>query len=79
MGIETLGKAYDAGWRICCAHGKMRGMKSGAECRERANLDLETLVWTRAKSSRWTALKAVSNVRTVGHARLPCGLTATRM
>lgn len=49
--IVTLGQAYEAGWRVeaRCAHGKMRGMKHTAECPERAELDRETLVWTRGE------------------------------
>jgi Zn finger protein HypA/HybF involved in hydrogenase expression len=49
--IETLGQAYEAGWRINarCAHGNMRGMKSRPECHTRAELDLDTLIWTRGE------------------------------
>ena len=49
--IVTLGQAYEAGWRVNarCSHGKMRGMKSMPECHEQAELDLETLVWTRGE------------------------------
>ncbi len=61
--IETLGQAYEAGWRVNarCSHGKMRGMKSMAECHEQAELDLETLVWTRGEGfpleNLWSRLK----------------------
>ena len=61
--IVTLGQAYEAGWRVnaCCAHGKMRGMKSMRECLERAELDMETLVWTRGEGfpleDLWSRLK----------------------
>ena len=51
MMIETLGEAYDAGWRIHarCAQGKRMGMKSIPECLERDELDLKTLMWTRGE------------------------------
>ena len=61
--IVTLGQAYEAGWRVeaRCAHGKMRGMKSSPECMEGAELDLETLVWTRGegflRQDLWSRLK----------------------
>lgn len=61
--IETLGQAYEAGWRVHarCAHGKMRGMKSRPECHTRAELDMETLVWTRGQGFHlddlWSRLK----------------------
>jgi len=61
--IVTLGQAYEAGWRINarCAHGKMRGMKRTPECRTRAELDMETLVWTRGEgfllADLWSRLK----------------------
>jgi hypothetical protein len=51
------------GWRVNarCAHGKMRGMKSMRECLERAELDMETLVWTRGEGfpleDLWSRLK----------------------
>ena len=52
MSIETLGEAYSAGWRIKvrCAFGKGDGMKKVRECISRAELDMETLVWTRGKN-----------------------------
>lgn len=61
--IVTLGQAYEAGWTVeaRCSHGKMRGMKSSPECLERAELDLETLVWTRGEGfplqDLWSRLK----------------------
>ena len=61
--IVTLGQAYEAGWRVeaRCAHGKMRGMKRTRECPERAELDMETLVWTRGEGflleDLWSRLK----------------------
>ena len=61
--IVTLGQAYEAGWRVNarCAHGKKRGMKQMPECYENAELDLETLVWTRGQGfplqDLWSRLK----------------------
>lgn len=61
--IVTLGQAYEAGWRVeaRCAHGKMRGMKHTAECPENAELDMETLIWTRGEGfplqDLWSRLK----------------------
>jgi hypothetical protein len=51
MAIETLGEAYSAGWRLTvrCAWGKRDAMKSIRDCVEGAELDLETLVWTRGR------------------------------
>jgi hypothetical protein len=48
MAIETLGEALSYGWRVTarCACGKRDGMKSVKECVYRAELDMETLVWT---------------------------------
>jgi len=49
MGIETIGEAFDAGWRVRvrCAWGPRDGMKRQRECVYGAELDLATLVWTR--------------------------------
>jgi Zn finger protein HypA/HybF involved in hydrogenase expression len=61
--IVTLGQAYEAGWRINarCSHGKMRGMKNRPECHTCAELDLETLIWTRGEGfpleRLWSRLK----------------------
>lgn len=51
MAIETLGQAEGAGWRIIarCAWGKRDAMKSIRECVYRAELDLDTLIWTRGR------------------------------
>jgi hypothetical protein len=51
MAVETLGDALSYGWRIRvrCAWGKREGMKSIRECKHGAELDLETLVWTRGR------------------------------
>jgi hypothetical protein len=49
MSVETLGEAYSLGWRIKvrCAWGKRDAMKSIRECVASAELDMQTLVWTR--------------------------------
>jgi hypothetical protein len=53
MAVETLGEALSYGWRVTarCAWGKHReGLKSKRECVYRAELDMETLVWTRGRA-----------------------------
>jgi DNA-directed RNA polymerase subunit RPC12/RpoP len=52
MAVETLGEAYALGWRITarCAEGKQEGMHRFRECVYRAELDLQTLVWTRGRA-----------------------------
>jgi hypothetical protein len=49
MAVETLGEAYRLGWQLTarCAFGPRDGMKSIRECKYRAPLDMQTLVWTR--------------------------------
>ena len=49
MGVQTIGEAYRAGWRIHvrCAWGRREAMKSVRGCLGKAQLDLNTLVWTR--------------------------------
>jgi len=51
MAVETLGDAFGAGWRIRvrCAWGPRDGMKRVRECVYGAELDLQTLVWTRGR------------------------------
>ena len=51
MAIESIGDAYDQGWRVNvrCAHGPRDGMKRVRECVYGAELDLATLVWTRGR------------------------------
>ncbi len=59
MAVETLGEAFAYGWRITarCAWGKQReGLQSKKECVYRAELDLETLVWTRGRAFPLSAL-----------------------
>jgi hypothetical protein len=52
MAVETIGEAHSYGWRIRarCAHGRRDGMKSIRECTYSAELDMETLVWTRGRA-----------------------------
>jgi hypothetical protein len=52
MAVETLGEARAYGWRIIarCAAGKQDGMHRHRECVYRAELDMETLVWTRGRA-----------------------------
>jgi hypothetical protein len=52
MGIETIGEAFDAGWRVRvrCAWGPRDGMKRVRECVYGGELDLSTLVWTRGRN-----------------------------
>jgi hypothetical protein len=51
MPVETLGQAFSYGWRVTarCAAGQQDGMSRHKECVYRADLDTETLVWTRGK------------------------------
>jgi hypothetical protein len=52
MPVETLAEAHACGWRVAarCAFGKHDGMRSIRECLYRAELDLETLLWTRGRA-----------------------------
>ena len=70
MAIETLGEAWFYGWRVTarCAYGKRDGMKSIKECVYRAELDMETLVWTRGRSFPLSRLET----------RLRCPLCGSR-
>jgi hypothetical protein len=49
MSIETLGEAFQLGWRVTarCAQGKNMGMKQIRECTKRYELDMQPLLWTR--------------------------------
>jgi hypothetical protein len=71
MGVETIGEAYSYGWRVTarCAHGKQDGMHRHKECVYRAELDMETLVWTRGRGGSTVPLgepTALSVVRIAG-------------
>lgn len=52
--IETLKDALSAGWRVHarCIDGRVDNTRSTAKCRYPAELDVETLVWTRGATSR---------------------------
>lgn len=52
MAIETLGEAWQHGWRVTarCSQGKRDGMKSVRECVCTYDLDMSTLLWTRGKT-----------------------------
>lgn len=51
MAIESIGEAYDHGWRVNvrCAWGPRDGIKRVRECVYGVELDLATLVWTRGR------------------------------
>ena len=51
MAIETIGEAWNHGWRITmrCALGPRETMKRARECNYRRELDMETLVCTRGR------------------------------
>jgi hypothetical protein len=55
MSVETLEHAYAAQWRIlvrCNGRGRIDGpsSRSSRECTYRAELDMESLVWTRGRN-----------------------------
>jgi hypothetical protein len=54
MSVETIGEAYAASRRVKvrCAWGPRDGMKRVRECVYGAELDLQTLIWTRGRDSR---------------------------
>ena len=60
MPVESLGDAFSAGWRIRvrCAWGPRDGMKRVRECVYGAELDLQTLVWTRGRDFPLTMLES---------------------
>jgi hypothetical protein len=60
MPIETLGDALAARWRAYarCADGVIGYTRSTAKCHHRAELDLETLVWTRGRNMPLAGLNA---------------------
>jgi len=51
MGVETLGEAWNMGWRIHmrCLYDGREGLKHKRECGYRHELDMETLVCTRGR------------------------------
>jgi hypothetical protein len=70
VAVETIGEAYQLGWRIHarCAWGRREAMKSVRACLGRAELDLHTLVWTRGAAFPITSLEN----------RLKCPLCGSR-
>jgi hypothetical protein len=52
MVVETLKDALSAGWRVHarCINGQVDNTRSTAKCHHRAELSLETLVWTRGRN-----------------------------
>jgi hypothetical protein len=52
MSIETLGEAYRLSWRIRvrCLRGYIEGPKSFMKCATNAELDMQTLVWSKGTS-----------------------------
>jgi hypothetical protein len=59
MPIETLGDALSAGWRVHarCLYGEVAYTRSTAKCHYRAELNLETLVWTRGRNMPLAGLR----------------------
>ena len=51
MEVNTLGNALSLGWRVFarCKHGQQDHGSHARRCSYRAELDLETLVWTRGR------------------------------
>jgi hypothetical protein len=70
MGVETIGEAYQLGWRIHvrCAWGRQEAMKRVRECLGKDELDLKTLVWTRGAAFPISGLDS----------RLKCPLCGSR-
>ena len=60
MSVETIGDAYAASWRVKvrCTWGPRDGMKQVRECVYGAELDLQTLVWTRGGEFPLTMLES---------------------
>src|SRR5439155_1730658 len=73
MAVETLGEARDLGWRVIgrCAQGNRAGMKSIRECGYRAELDMDTLVWTWDGRSRWLGSRNACAAHAAVRARCP--------
>ena len=85
MSVETLGKAFQLGWRFTmrCAWGKREGMKTIRQCIYRRELALETLVATRGRDFRYRAWRADYAARAAARAKSPycstCHRTAARL
>jgi hypothetical protein len=59
MQIESIGEALAAGWRVHarCLEGVVDYTRSKAKCRYQAELNLETLVWTRGRNMPLAGLR----------------------
>ena len=59
MSVETLSDALAAGWRVHarCVDGVVDNTRSRAKCRHQAELNLETLVWTRGRNMPLAGLR----------------------
>jgi hypothetical protein len=70
MSVETIGEAYQLGWRIHvrCAWGRQEAMKRVRECLGKGELDLRTLIWTRGAAFPISSLES----------RLKCPLCGSR-
>jgi hypothetical protein len=59
MQVEKLGEALEAGWRVRarCLGGVVDNTRSTAKCHHQAELNLETLVWTRRRNISLAGLR----------------------
>ena len=82
MPVETLGEACSQGWRVTerCADGRTESPRSQSsrECSYRRELDMETLVWTRAGRFRCRGWRASCAARAAGLAMSWFSLTPRR-
>jgi hypothetical protein len=67
MSVETIGEAYDLGWRVTvrCAWGPRDDMKRVRECVYGGELDLLSIVWTRGRNFPIGCWRVDSSVRDV--------------
>jgi hypothetical protein len=72
MAVETLGEAYQEGWRITarCAWGNREGMKAVRECTHRYQFDMQMLVWTRGRDFPLSRLESRLRCPRCGSRRL---------
>src|SRR5271169_6288493 len=59
MQVETLGEALAGGWRVHarCLGGTAEYTRSAAKCHHQAELNLETLAWTRGRNMSLSGLR----------------------
>ena len=59
MQVETVGEALTAGWRVHarCLGGIVDNGRSTAKCHHQAELNLETLAWTRGRDMLLAGLR----------------------